>query len=221
MSGPSAALSLLSAVKRYGAVTALDGVTLEILPGEFFGLLGPNGAGKSTLCPCSPGSAAGGRRGEDRGTPGGRRGGAARPGPGSPGAGALSLSDRGGKPRGLRRALGTGPAASSRGSTIARGLQLFERRDALVRTFSGGMKRRLNLAAALLHRPRLLLCDEPTVGVDPHSRHAIFELLRRLNREGLTIIYSTHYLEEASRLCSRIGIIDHGQILALGTQENC
>ena len=83
--------------------------------------------------------------------------------------------------------------------------------------FSGGMQRRLNLAAALLHRPKLLLCDEPTVGVDPQSRNAIFEYLLELNRGGLTVIYSTHYMEEATRLCSRIGIIDHGRILALGT----
>ena len=81
------------------------------------------------------------------------------------------------------------------------------------------MQRRLNLAAALLHRPKLLLCDEPTVGVDPQSRNAIFEYLERLNRGGLTIIYSTHYMEEATRLCSRIGIIDHGRILALGTLD--
>ena len=74
--------------------------------------------------------------------------------------------------------------------------------------------RRLNVAAALLHRPSLLLCDEPTVGVDPQSRNALFDLLHRLNREGMTIIYSTHYMEEASRLCSRIGIIDHGKISA-------
>src|SRR5579871_5991758 len=81
------------------------------------------------------------------------------------------------------------------------------------------MQRRLNLAAALLHRPKLLLCDEPTVGVDPQSRNAIFEYLQQLNRDGLTIIYSTHYMEEATRLCSRIGVIDHGRILALGTLE--
>jgi ABC-2 type transport system ATP-binding protein len=81
------------------------------------------------------------------------------------------------------------------------------------------MQRRLNLVASLLHRPQLLLCDEPTVGVDPQSRHAIFAYLEQLNREGLTIIYSTHYLEEAARLCSRIGIIDHGRLLALGTLE--
>lgn len=82
------------------------------------------------------------------------------------------------------------------------------------------MQRRLNLVAALLHRPKLLLCDEPTVGVDPHSRNAIFEYLQRPNREGVTIVYSTHYMEEAARLCSRIGIIDRGRILALGTLED-
>jgi ABC-2 type transport system ATP-binding protein len=98
-------------------------------------------------------------------------------------------------------------------------VQLDERRRHQVKTFSGGMQRRLNLAAALLHRPKLLLCDEPTVGVDPQSRNAIFEYLERLNRAGLTIIYSTHYMEEATRLCSRIGIIDHGKILALGSLE--
>jgi ABC-2 type transport system ATP-binding protein len=96
---------------------------------------------------------------------------------------------------------------------------LEDRRHSLVKTFSGGMQRRLNLIAALLHRPKLLLCDEPTVGVDPQSRNAIFEHLQQLNRGGVTIVYSTHYMEEAERLCSRIGIIDHGKILALGTLE--
>ena len=96
-------------------------------------------------------------------------------------------------------------------------VQLSDRRHSLVKEFSGGMQRRLNLAAALLHEPRLLLCDEPTVGVDPQSRNAIFDYLKELNRGGLTVIYSTHYMEEATRLCSRIGIIDHGKILAQGT----
>jgi ABC-2 type transport system ATP-binding protein len=81
------------------------------------------------------------------------------------------------------------------------------------------MQRRLNLVAALMHRPQLLLCDEPTVGIDPQSRNAIFELLEARAREGLTVIYSTHYMEEATRLCSRIGIIDHGKIHALGTLD--
>ncbi len=81
------------------------------------------------------------------------------------------------------------------------------------------MRRRLNIVAAILHRPKLLLCDEPTVGVDPQSRNAIFEFVQKLNEEGMTIVYSTHYMEEATRLCSRIGIIDHGQVLALGTLD--
>jgi len=98
-------------------------------------------------------------------------------------------------------------------------VQLSDRKDSIVKTFSGGMMRRLNVAAALLHRPRLLLCDEPTVGVDPQSRNAIFELLQRLNGEGVSIVYSTHYMEEAARLCSRIAIIDEGKILALGSPE--
>jgi ABC-2 type transport system ATP-binding protein len=98
-------------------------------------------------------------------------------------------------------------------------VQLADRRRDQVKNFSGGMQRRLNLVAAVLHRPKLLLCDEPTVGVDPQSRNAIFEFLERLNREGLTVIYSTHYMEEATRLCSRIGVIDHGKILAVGTLD--
>ena len=98
-------------------------------------------------------------------------------------------------------------------------MQLADRRRDPVQNFSGGMQRRLNIVAALLHRPKLLLCDEPTVGVDPQSRNAIFEFLEKLNREGLTVIYSTHYMEEATRLCSRIGIIDHGKIPALGTLD--
>jgi ABC-2 type transport system ATP-binding protein len=81
------------------------------------------------------------------------------------------------------------------------------------------MKRRLNIVAAILHRPPLLLCDEPTAGVDPQSRNAIFEFVQRLNADGMTIVYSTHYMEEATRLCSRIGIIDHGKLLALGTLD--
>ena len=97
--------------------------------------------------------------------------------------------------------------------------QLQDRRRDPVKTYSGGMKRRLNIVPAILHRPLLLLCDEPTVGVDPQSRNAIFEFLQKLNAEGMTIVYSTHYMEEATRLCSRIGIIDHGKLLAIGTLD--
>jgi ABC-2 type transport system ATP-binding protein len=216
-------LSLRSVTKHYGPITALDGVSLDIAPGEFFGLLGPNGAGKSTLM-----SLAAGLR--------------------SPDSGAISLGGEALSSANLtaRHTLGLVPQTIAlyadltaeqnlrifgqlyglRGSDLQaridealESVQLADRRHFAVKTFSGGMQRRLNLVASLLHRPKLLLCDEPTVGIDPQSRNAIFEYLEKLNREGLTIIYSTHYMEEAERLCSRIGIIDHGKIPALGTLD--
>jgi ABC-2 type transport system ATP-binding protein len=217
---PPPLLSAQGVVKRYGSLTALNGITLDIAPGEFFGLLGPNGAGKSTFM-----SLVSGLRALDGGT---------LTVGGDPVTGAsaarhslglvpqhialyLDLSAEHnlrifGELYGLR-----GAALKERVDHLLGVVQLGDRRDHLVKTFSGGMQRRLNLAAALLHRPKLLLCDEPTVGVDPQSRNAIFDLLQELNRGGLTIIYSTHYMEEATRLCSRIGIIDQGKILALGT----
>ena len=216
-------LSLQSVTKRFGSITALNEVSLEIADGEFLGLLGPNGAGKSTLM-----SLVAGLRAPDSGslTLDGR---------------ALTTSDPAG-----RTALGLvpqhialyvdlsaeqnlhifgslyglgGAELRARVNHALDAVQLADRRRDQVKNFSGGMQRRLNLAAALLHRPKLLLCDEPTVGVDPQSRNAIFEYLEQLNRDGLTIIYSTHYMEEATRLCSRIAIIDHGKIHALGTLD--
>lgn len=216
-------LTLENVTKRYGKITALDGVSLTINAGEFFGLLGPNGAGKSTLMALVAGLR-------------------------SPDAGRLTLDGRPLSAMDAAARLGLGlvpqhialyPKLSAEQNLrvfgqlyglsgaglrnrIEEGLvamQLIDRRHDLVQTFSGGMQRRLNIVASLLHRPKLLLCDEPTVGVDPQSRNAIFEFLEKLNREGLTVIYSTHYMEEATRLCSRIGIIDHGRIHALGTLE--
>src|SRR5215211_5915403 len=217
-------LRIQSVTKRYGTLTALNGVSLDIAPGEFFGLLGPNGAGKSTLMSLIAGLRA-------------------------PDSGAITLDGRPLSPRDVasRASLGFVPQGLAlyddlsaeqnlrifgalyglRGAELRRridealaAVQLTDRRRDLVKTYSGGMQRRLNLIAALLHRPKLLLCDEPTVGVDPQSRNAIFDFLERLNRDGLTVIYSTHYMEEATRLCSRIGIIDHGKLLALGTLDN-
>ena len=216
-------LAFCNVTKRFGSITALDDVSLEIAPGEFFGLLGPNGAGKTTLM-----SLAAGLR--------------------TPEAGTVALDGRpvASAASAARRVLGLVPQTIAlypeltadenlrifgelqglRGSELRTRIdaaftaaQLIDRRRSLVKTFSGGMQRRLNLIAALLHRPKLLLCDEPTVGVDPQSRNAIFEYLQQLNRSGVTIVYSTHYMEEAERLCSRIGIIDHGKILAFGTLE--
>ena len=216
-------LTLDHITKRYGSLTALDDVSLNIAPGEFFGLLGPNGAGKSTLM-----SLIASLRAPDAG-------GITLDGIALSTADAASRLTLGLVPQHIALYLELSPEQNLRifgqlyglrGSELrARidealdAVQLNDRRRDQVKTFSGGMQRRLNLAAALLHRPKLLLCDEPTVGVDPQSRNAIFEYLERLNREGLTIIYSTHYMEEATRLCSRIGIIDHGKILALGTLD--
>ena len=214
-------LQLRSVTKRYGALTALAGISLDLARGEFFGLLGPNGAGKSTTM-----SLIAGLRAPDSGTitldgePMTAAGSAARLSLGLvpqhialyPELNAIENLSIFGELYGLR-----GTDLRERIDAALEAVQLTDRRKDPIKKFSGGMQRRLNLVAALLHRPKLLHCDEPTVGIDPQSRNAIFEYLERLNREGLTVIYSTHYMEEATRLCSRIGIIDHGKLHALGT----
>lgn len=216
-------LILENITKRFGLLTALDGVSLRIEAGEFFGLLGPNGAGKSTLM-----SLVAGLREPDGGI---IRLNGQRLSEANASARAvlglvpqhIALYPRLNAMQNLR-IFGElyGLSGAILRDRIEEGLEamhLSDRRREPIETFSGGMQRRLNIIASLLHRPRLLLCDEPTVGVDPQSRNAIFEFLEKLNREGLTVIYSTHYMEEATRLCSRIGIIDHGKIHALGTLE--
>lgn len=214
-------LTITSLTKRYGSLLALENVNLEVRAGEFFGLLGPNGAGKSTLM-----SLVAGLRSADGGTitidgrsvtqgdieARGMLGVAPQALALFPELTAVENLRIFGELQGLR-----GKLLSERIHEALSAVRLLDRRDTLVKGFSGGMQRRLNLVAALLHRPKLLLCDEPTAGVDPQSRAAIFEYLEQLNREGLTIIYSTHYMEEAARLCSRIGVIDHGRILTVGT----
>jgi len=216
-------LNLSSVAKSYGALTALDDVSLNINRGEFFGLLGPNGAGKSTAM-----SLIAGLRSPDSGT-------LTLDGQPLTSASSVARLSLGLVPQHIAlypelsadenlRIFGSlyrlaGADLRVRIDAALEAVQLTDRRRDPVKTFSGGMQRRLNLVAALLHRPKLLLCDEPTVGIDPQSRNAIFEYLERLNREGLTIIYSTHYMEEATRLCSRIGIIDHGKLHALGTLD--
>ena len=114
----------------------------------------------------------------------------------------------------------SGRGLSDRVKTVLEEVGLWERRKGKSETFSGGMKRRLNLAIAMVHDPEILLLDEPTVGVDPQSRNAIFETIRRLHGEGRTILYTTHYMEEAQRLCDRVAIIDHGRLLTIDTVGN-
>jgi ABC-2 type transport system ATP-binding protein len=113
-----------------------------------------------------------------------------------------------------------GKVLKQRVNEVLEMVQLADRAKDPIVTYSGGMKRRVNLAAGLLHKPEILFLDEPTVGVDPQSRNAIFESIEALNRAGLTIIYTTHYMEEAERLCQRVAIVDHGQIIAMDTPAN-
>jgi ABC-2 type transport system ATP-binding protein len=213
-----ALLRVLDVRKRFGKAQALDGVSFEVARGELFGLLGPNGAGKTTLlsiisCLSEPTS------GEVR-------------------IGGRTASTRN---RQLRRSIGLAPQElaiygelSARenlrffgslyglsGEHLARrvdevlaAIGLKDRADDRAEHFSGGMKRRLNLGAALVHEPELLLLDEPTTGVDPQSRNHIFEEVRRLSAAGVSIVYTTHYIEEVEALCTRVGIIDGGRLIA-------
>jgi ABC-2 type transport system ATP-binding protein len=112
-----------------------------------------------------------------------------------------------------------GGALKSRVNEVLEQIGLMDKANQPVKTFSGGMKRRVNIGVGLLHKPRLLFMDEPTVGIDPQSRRAILEMVKDLNRQGMSVLYTTHYMEEAQELSDRVGIIDHGQMIALGTQK--
>jgi ABC-2 type transport system ATP-binding protein len=213
------ALSLQGAEKRYGATTALAGASFDVRRGELLGLLGPNGAGKTTAI-----RAIAGRLRLD--------------------AGDIRLFGRVLTPEDTRPEIGVVPQelAVYPLLTARENLEVFgrlygvpaadlnervtwaltwsdlkDRADDSVKLFSGGMKRRLNIACSLLHRPSLVLLDEPTVGVDPQSRERIYEMLTTLQQSGVSIVLTTHHLEEAERRCQRIVIIDHGRIVAAGT----
>ena len=206
--------------KRFGDRVAVDDVSFEVAAGETIGLLGPNGAGKTTTLSMMCGLA--------------------RPDGGSVSFQGQHVQDAnrfkqrvGLVPQdlalydelsawanlelfgGLYGLQGKGLARRAHEALDLVGLG--NRRRDRVKTFSGGMKRRLNIAAALLHDPELILLDEPTVGVDPQSRNAIFENLEELKRRGKTLVYTTHYMEEAERLCDRVVIIDHGKVIANDT----
>ncbi len=217
----SAFLQVNQLVKQYGSQRALDDVSFDVQAGECFGLLGPNGAGKTTLI-----SILSCLRAADSGT--------------------ATLLEQRLHPTNqtIRQAIGIAPQEIALyGSLTARenlaffgklyGMQnaflkkrveslleavgLQNKADARAETFSGGMLRRLNLAAALVHQPQLLLLDEPTAGVDPQSRHHLFEEIRSCTKAGTTILYTTHYMEEVEALCSRVAILDHGRMIACDT----
>ena len=217
-----AAIEVQGLRKAYGALVAVDGISFQVERGECFGLLGPNGAGKSTTINCVVGalrSDAGTIRvdGESDPTrPAVRLKIGVAPQP-------IALYDEltaqenlefFGKLYGLG-----GDRLKERVEMALEFSGLTSRRKDRVATYSGGMQRRLNLVCGILHDPPVILLDEPTVGVDPQSRNLIFENIEALKRLGRTIVYTTHYMEEAQRLCDRVAIVDQGKILALDTVE--
>jgi ABC-2 type transport system ATP-binding protein len=208
--------------KAFGDREAVGGVSLAIRGGEIFGLLGPNGAGKTTIINMlatylKPTSGEGTIAGV----------------PITAGAHVkrligvvpqeIALYDDMTAVENMRffgEIYGvSGSALAARVAELLARVGLNERRDEKVSTFSGGMKRRLNLAVSVIHRPRFLMLDEPTVGVDPQSREALFELTEGLRDVGMALLYTTHYMEEAERLCDRIAIMDEGRIVAQGTLD--
>jgi ABC-2 type transport system ATP-binding protein len=209
--------------KKFGDKTAVDGISFEVRGGEIFGLLGPNGAGKTTTLSMLSGLLA-------------------------PDAGRITFEgvDLAADPIGCKRRLGVVPqevalyeelsavenvrfwgslyglSGKALGAAAAQALArvgLTGRAKDAVKTYSGGMKRRLNLALGLVHDPRAVLLDEVTVGIDPQARASILDVVREVADAGTAVVYTTHYLEEAERLCDRIAIVDHGKVLAEGTLD--
>ena len=219
----SNAIEIQGLAKSFGQQAALAGASLFLRQGEVLGLLGPNGAGKTTLV-----RAIMGRIVPEAGTI------TVFGQPGVPGNSAV-LAQVGW----VTQELALYPLLSTRENLLAFGryqglpaaglkaavekslawAALGDRAEDPVKTLSGGMKRRLNMAAGVIHHPRILLLDEPTVGVDPQSRERIYAMIEELRREGVSIVYTTHYMEEAERLCDRVAIIDHGRVIAQGTRD--
>ncbi|MGB7606258.1 MAG: ABC transporter ATP-binding protein [Lutisporaceae bacterium] len=210
-------------VKRYGDFLAVDNISLSIDDGEIFGLLGPNGAGKTTAINCIIGM-----QKQDKGQ--------------------IKLFDQvfTGNEGSIKKDIGIVPQdlalyldltcyenvcffaklyglrdglLKSRVQEALEFTGLWDRRKDMVKKLSGGMKRRLNIACAIVHQPKLIIMDEPTVGIDPQSRNHILQSVKELNKRGTSIIYTSHYMEEVEELCSRISIMDHGKVIAQGTKE--
>jgi ABC-2 type transport system ATP-binding protein len=219
----SSILEVKNLVKKYGDFTAVKGISFDIKEGEIFSLLGPNGAGKTTTIsmlstlytPTSGDAVIGGH----------------------------SVTK---DPMAVRHVIGvvpqdialyedltahenlvfwgqmyglSGKPLATRVDEVLEQIGLTDKAKNRVKTYSGGMKRRVNIGVGLLHKPRLLFMDEPTVGIDPQSRRAILDTVKDLNKQGMTLLYTTHYMEEAQELSDRVGIIDHGELIALGTQK--
>lgn len=209
--------------RNFGPVKALQGIDFEIEKGEFYGLLGPNGAGKTTTINILSTLL--------------------KPDKGTVQINGLDIMK---KPLTSKKFIGVVPQeialyddltavenlmfwgklygnplsqVKSKAEEMLHLFELYERRNDSLKKYSGGMKRRINIASALLHDPQVVFMDEPTVGIDPQSRHKIYDVIAKLHQEGLTIVYTTHYMEEVEKLCNRIGIIDHGKIIAEGTLE--
>jgi ABC-2 type transport system ATP-binding protein len=218
---PDGMITVENLKKKYGELEALKGVSFSIKQGELYGLLGPNGAGKTTTISILSTIL-------------------------KPDSGTVIIGNHDLKrdPEACKRTIGVvtqeialynklsafdnlifwgslygipKPELKERIQTTLSLFGLADRQNDIIQGYSGGMKRRINIASALLHRPQVLFMDEPTVGIDPQSRNLIFEVIEKLHKEGMTIIYTTHYMAEAERFCDRIGIIDKGQIIAQGT----
>src|SRR5512144_641164 len=219
----SSILEVNNLVKQYGDFTAVKGISFDIKEGEIFSLLGPNGAGKTTTIsmlstlymPTSGDATIGGH----------------------------SITK---EPMAVKQLIGvvpqeialyedltarenlifwgqmyglSGKSLNQRVDEVLQQIDLVDKAKNQVKTYSGGMKRRVNIGVGLLHKPRLLFMDEPTVGIDPQSRRAILDTVKDLNKQGMTVLYTTHYMEEAQELSDRVGIIDHGELIAIGTQK--
>lgn len=220
---PSPFLTVSGLVKKYNGHPVVNNVSFEVPEGIIFGLLGPNGAGKSTTISMISGLF-------------------------PPDAGDITIGGYSmlRKPMQAKSLMGVVPQEIALYPTLTARENLFfwgrlfrlsgkilhtkvaealeiagltERADERIERYSGGMKRRVNIAAGLLHNPKLLLLDEPTVGVDPQSRRSILETIKKLNRQGMTVLYTSHYMEEVEELCDLITIIDQGKIIASGSQE--
>lgn len=216
-------LTVKGLVKRYGERTVVDGVTFHIRAGETYGLLGPNGAGKTTiismvagLIPADAGSVivVGETMTPTSTRPKGHIGLVPQELAIYPDLSARENLQFFGRLQGLHR-----NQLRIRTIEVLELIGLADRADEQTKKFSGGMKRRLNIGIGLLHRPTLLILDEPTVGVDPQSRNSILEAVEGLATEGMAVLYTTHYMEEAERLCDRVAIVDEGQFQAEGTRD--